>query len=196
MSQEAESEAGGARHLDREALEAGLDEIRRAPAERGRLEMIVRRPEAGTREVLAEGTLDPREGLVGDDWRRRGSRHTPDGSADPQMQLTVMSARAAALVAQARERWPLAGDQLYVDLDLSEANLPPGTRLALGDACIEVTAEPHAGCRKFVERFGLAAMKFVNSEVGRALHLRGVNARVVEPGTVRVGDAVTRLPKG
>lgn len=192
----AAADPNGARHLDQAELEAGLDEIRRAPAEQGRLELIVRRPAEGAREVLEQGALDLREGLVGDDWGRRGSRHMPDGSAHPEMQLTVMNARAAALVAQQRERWPLAGDQLYVDLDLSEANLPAGTRLALGDACIEVTAEPHAGCRKFVERFGLAAMKFVNSEVGRSLHLRGVNARVVEPGTIRVGDAVTRLPKG
>ena len=104
-----------------------------------------------------------------------------------------MSSRAAALVAGDRERWPLAGDQLYVDLDLSDENLPPGTRLALGSAVLEVTDEPHTGCKKFTARFGLDAMVFVNSPVGRALNLRGINARVVESGTVRVGDAVTKL---
>ena len=92
-------------------------------------------------------------------------------------------------MAQDRSRWHLAGDQLYVDLDLSEANLPPGTRLSIGSAVIEVTAEPHTGCSKFVERFGLDAMKFVNSRERKDLHLRGINARVVRPGVLRVGDS-------
>jgi MOSC domain-containing protein YiiM len=109
------------------------------------------------------------------------------------MQLNIMNARSTALVAQGRDRWPLAGDQLYVDLDLSGRNLPPGTRLALGTAVIEVTAIPHTGCSKFVSRFGAEAMKFVNSPVGRELNLRGICARVVEPGTVRAGDRVTKL---
>jgi hypothetical protein len=181
------------KHLSMEELEAGLDEIRRAPKDEGRLEMIVRRPETEQREVLDEGQLDPDEGLVGDNWKQRGSSSTDDGSAHPQMQINMMNARVAALVAQARDRWPLAGDQLYVDFDLSEENVPPGTRLAIGGAILEVTAIPHNGCKKFVARFGLDAMKFVNSPVGKELHLRGINAKVVHPGTIRVGDAVKKL---
>ena len=181
------------RHLTSEELEAGLDEIRRSPKDHGTLELIVRRPAVGEREVLAEGALDLERGLSGDTWSERGSSKSADGSAHPEMQLNVMNARAAALVAQSRERWPLAGDQLYLDLDLSADNLPPGTRLALGTAVIEVTPMPHTGCKKFVSRFGLEAMKFVNSPTGRDLHLRGVNARVVEPGTIRVGDRVSKL---
>lgn len=180
-------------HTSTEQLEAGLDHVRAAPRSAGVLELIVRRPEIGEREVLAEGVLDLVEGLVGDNWRSRGSRMTPDRSAHPDMQLNVMSARAVALVARERERWQLAGDQLYVELDLSEENLPPGTRLQIGEAVIEVTAQPHLGCKKFVERFGMDAMRMVNSEVGRALRLRGLNARVVEPGVIRAGDPVTRL---
>jgi hypothetical protein len=176
-----------------EELEAGLDEIRRSPKDGGVLELIVRRPLVDAREVLEEGELHLSEGLVGDSWKLRGSSRTPDGSAHPDMQLNVMNARAIALVARERHRWPLAGDQLYVDLDLSDENLPPGTRLSIGSAVIEVTPQPHTGCKKFVSRFGLDAMKFVNSPVGRRLRLRGLNARVVRPGRVRVGDAVKKL---
>src|SRR5439155_3630812 len=127
-------------------------------------------------------------GLVGDCWLERGSRASEDGSAHPEMQLTIMSARAVALIARTRERWPLAGDQLYVDLDLSADNLPPGTLLRVGAATIEITEKPHTGCGKFVRRFGVDAMRFVNTHVGRELNLRGIYARVVSPGTVRIGD--------
>ena len=183
-----------ARHLTTEELEAGLDEIRRAPAAEGVVELIVRRPAENEREVLEQATLDLAEGLVGDMWVRRGSKRTPDGSAHPDMQLTLMSTRVVDLVAAGdRARWALAGDQLYVELDLSEANLPPGTRLALGTAVIEVTAEPHTGCAKFVARFGADAHRFVNTKQHRHLRLRGLNAKVVEPGTVSAGDAIRKL---
>ena len=174
-------------------LEAGLDQIRQAPRDFGRLELIVRRPSVGAREILESGEFDVTHGLSGDTWIVRGSTRTPDGLRHPDMQLNVMSARAIALVAQSRERWALAGDQLYVDLDLSEQNLPAWTRLGLGSAIIEVTDQPHTGCAKFVQRFGLDAMKFVNSPVGRSLRLRGLNARVVQPGTARPGDTVRKL---
>ena len=179
--------------LSMEALEAGLPFIRESPRDRGALRLIVRRPGVDAREVLAIGELSVEEGLVGDTWRLRGSSRSADGRAHPDMQLNIMNARAAALVAQRDDRWPLAGDQLYVDLDLSGDNLPPWTRLSIGSAVIEVTDQPHTGCRKFVDRFGLDAMKLVNSPVGRALNLRGINARVVEPGTIRVGDVVRKL---
>ena len=181
------------RQLTIDELVAGLDGIREAPADGGVLEMIVRRPAVGVRETLEEGELDPAAGLVGDTWSSRGSRRTADGSPHPAMQINVMSARVVALLAQDRSSWPLAGDQLFVDLDLSEANLPAGTRLAIGDAVIEVTAEPHTGCGKFAARFGVDATKFVNSRERRDLHLRGINARVVRPGVLRVGDAVSKL---
>jgi hypothetical protein len=183
----------GPRHPSIDELEAGLDEIRRSPKDGGALALIVRRPATGKREELTEGRLDLVDGLVGDNWRARGSNRTPDGSAHPEMQLNLMNARAAALVAQGRDRWKLAGDQLYVDLDLGLDNLPPGTRLAVGTAVIEITCVPHLGCKKFTARFGLAATKFVNSEEGKALRMRGVNAKVVAAGDIRVGDVARKV---
>jgi len=182
-----------AKHLTTEELEAGLGGIHQSPKDVGVLEMIVRRPVTEQREVLTEAELDPAEGLVGDNWRSRGSSATADGTAHPDTQLNIMNARAIALIAQAKERWSLAGDQLFVDLDLSGDNLPPGTRLALGSAVVEVTPPPHSGCKKFTARFGLDAMKFVNSAVGKQLHLRGINAKVVQAGVIRVGDAVKKI---
>jgi hypothetical protein len=180
-------------HRTTEELVAALDDLRSAPADVGVVHLVVRRPENGDREVLDEGELDRAEGLVGDNWSTRGSRLTADGAAHPGMQLNVINVRFSTLVAVDPARRILAGDQLHVDLDLSEANLPPGTRLALGQAVIEVTPEPHRGCAKFVERFGRDAMRFVNSPIGRELRLRGLNARVVEPGTVRPGDEIRKL---
>lgn len=181
------------KHLTMAELEAGLDEIRRSPKDEGVLELIVRRPDVGEREVLEECELHPLEGLVGDSWKKRSSSRTRDGSPHPDMQLNIMNARAIALVAQDKDRWQLAGDQLFIDIDLSDENLPAGTRLALGSAVIEVTALPHTGCKKFVSRFGLDAMKFVNSPVGKRLHLRGINAKVVQPGVIRVGCVAKKI---
>jgi hypothetical protein len=181
------------RHLTTAELDAGLDEIRRSPADDGIVELVVARPDVGERALLEQGRLDLTVGLVGDNWLVRGNRHRADGSADPEAQLNVINARVSRLVAVDPARRPLAGDQLHVDLDLSVANLPPGTRLALGTAVIEVTPPPHTGCAKFVERFGREAMRFVNSPVGRGLRLRGLNARVVEPGTVSPGDTIRKV---
>ena len=174
-------------------LEAGLAEIRRAPATTGVLALIVRRPAVDAREVLESGELDESAGLVGDTWNVRPSRRSDDGGPHPDMQLNVMSARAVALFAGPVERWPLAGDQLYVDLDLSETNLAPGARIALGGAVIEVTEQPHTGCAKFASRFGRDALSFVNRSPGRELRLRGLNAKVVRGGTITRGDTVTKL---
>lgn len=181
------------RHLTTAELEAGLDWIRQSPKAQGTLDLIVRRPQVEAREILTTGELDRQVGLVGDNWQARPSSRSADGLAHPDMQLNVMNSRAIDLIAQDRERWQLAGDQLFVDLDLSEENLPPGTRLALGTAIIEVTDQPHTGCQKFVSRFGVEAMKFVNSPVGKELHLRGICAKVVQPGVLKTGDVVKKL---
>jgi MOSC domain-containing protein YiiM len=181
------------RHVRRAELEAGLDHIRASPADKGLLELVVRRPEVGEREVVAAGELTASDGLVGDMWQRRGSRDHVKGAANVDRQVTVMNSRCIALLAQDPRRWALAGDQLYVDLDLSVANLPVGTQLAIGSALVEVTAEPHLGCGKFQQRFGWDAVLFVNSRTGRELRLRGLSARVVTPGAIRTGAAVRRL---
>jgi hypothetical protein len=179
------------RHLDAAELNAGLDHVLCSPRDGGEVRMLVRRPTPRERELLTEASLDLVDGLVGDNWRTRGSRHTVDGSADPDAQITIMNIRVAELVAGPEPgSAAMAGDQLYVDLDLSIDNLPPGTLLSIGDCVLEVSAKPHTGCAKFVERFGAEAMRFVNSPIGRPLRLRGMNARVVVPGTLRVGDRV------
>jgi MOSC domain-containing protein YiiM len=179
-------------HLTMEQLEASLDHLRQSPKDNGVLELIVTRPDVETREVLCEGQLDVELGLVGDNWSMRGSRKH-GGLPDPDMQLNIMNSRVVALVAQMQERWQLAGDQLFLNMDLSKANLPVGQQLTFGSAVIEVTAPPHLGCHKFVSRFGMDAMKFVNSEVGKELCLRGINARVVQSGVVRVGDIAQKV---
>ena len=179
--------------LDADELEAGLPKILASPKDRGTVDMIVRRPDVGEREVLDTGELDIAEGLVGDNWHRRGSGQTDDGTAHPDMQLNLMNSRVIALVAQAGDRWALAGDQFFVDLDLARENLPAGTRLEMGSAVIEVSAVPHLGCRKFAARFGLEAMKFVNSRHGKELCLRGINAKVVKAGRVDTGDRIRRV---
>ena len=173
------------------SAQTGLDVVRGAPRDAGILELIVRRPAVDEREVVGEAVFDLDEGLVGDNWSSRGRSGGRPANRDAQ--VTVMSSRAAKLAAGTRDRWPLAGDQLYVDLDLSGENLPPGTRLAVGTAVLEVTAEPHTGCKKFAARFGLETLEFFNAPDGRALNLRGINTRVVQPGTVRSGDAVRKL---
>jgi hypothetical protein len=180
-------------HASLDTLEAGLEEILASPRDAGTLRLIVRRPRINEREVLEQGDLTVSEGLVGDNWNQRVSGHTPDQLPDFDAQLNVMNARVIALIAQLPERWALAGDQLFIDLDLSAENAPPGTRLALGTAVLEVTSQPHTGCGKFAKRFGVDATKFVNSPTGRRLRLRGVCARVVQPGTVRVGDIVQKV---
>ena len=182
-----------AKHLTTAELEQGLENILASPKDKGVLDLIVRRPDVDARETLTEGRLDGDQGLVGDNWLSRGSRHLPDGAADPEMQLNIMNSRVAALVAGTPERRELAGDQLFLDLDLSDENLPAGTRLSIGEAVVEVTEPPHTGCKKFAERFGKDAIVFVNSGRGKELNFRGINARVVEPGVIRVGDVARKL---
>lgn len=180
-------------HLTTPALEAGLENIRNSPKEHGVLDMIVRRPEVDAREVVEEGKLDPAVGLVGDNWQARPSSRSADGKAHPDMQINIMNSRVAALVAQNKDRWQLAGDQLFVDLDLSAENVPPGTKIAIGAAVLEATDQPHTGCKKFSGRFGADALKFINSPAGKELQMRGICAKVVQGGEIRPGDPVKKI---
>ena len=180
-------------HLSIKELEAGLDHIRQSPRDDGTLLRIVRRPDVDEREVVQEAEINLEEGLVGDNWKTLPSSHRPDGSLNRNAQITLMNSRAVALLAQSEDRWALAGDQLYANLDLSAENLPPGTQLAIGSAIIAVTAEPHTGCKKFAMRYGTDATKFVNSPEGKRLHLRGVNTTVIQAGVIRTGDIVKKL---
>jgi hypothetical protein len=171
-------------------FDAQLDHVRAAPADEGRLEFIVRRPPAeGEREILEEAHLDLDLGLLGDRWAARDDRTPIYMTA----QLTLINTRVLAAIEPDRARWPLAGDQLYVDMDLSADNLPAGSRLAIGSAIIEVSETPHTGCAKFSARFGGDALRWINSPVGRAYRMRGMNARIVEPGTVRAGDSIRKV---
>ena len=181
------------KYLTTEEIEAGLDYIRQSPKDMGILQLIVRRPQISEREVLEIGELNTEVGLVGDTCNIRPSSRTSDGTPHPEMQINIINSRTIDLLAQDESRWKLAGDQLYLDLDLSAENLPPGTQISIGSAILEVTAQPHTGCKKFIERFGLEAMKFVNSAVGRELNMRGINAKVVLSGTIKKGDLVRKV---
>lgn len=178
------------RHLTNEEISDSIKHVLDAPKDNGVLELIVRRPAVNKREVIENGVLQIENGLVGDNWLTRGSLRTDNGLGHPEMQLNLMNYRFGLLIAGSRERVPLAGDQLFVDLDLSEDNVPAGTRLSIGEAVIEVTTIPHLGCKKFVERFGIDAMKFANSDFGRKHHLRGINAKVIRSGSIKTGDMI------
>src|ERR1041385_789128 len=181
------------KHLTTAELEAALDHLRQTPKDDGVLHLIVARPDVDEREVLDEAELHVTDGLIGDNWKVRGSRKTPDGSAHPEMQINIMNSRVTALVAQEKDRWPLAGDQLYIEMDLSKENLPAGSRIAVGSAVLEVSPLPHTGCHKVVARFGQEAMQFVNSDLGKQMCLRGINAKVVQGGIVKVGQTAKKI---
>jgi hypothetical protein len=181
-------------HLTMAEIEAAVAEAGPSPADNGSLEMIVIRPEDEQRQVLDQAQLDPEEGLIGDNWRARGSRRTDDGGAHPDMQITLMNSRIIGTLAGDRDRWPLAGDQLFVDIDVSSENLPVGQRFTVGEALLEITAIPHTGCAKFTERYGSAAIRYVNSPEGRAARRRGVYAKVIRAGSIRTGDKVEKTP--
>ena len=182
-----------ATHLTTPELKTKLIDAGKSPQDHGTLAMIVCRPESGQRSVLERADLDVEEGLIGDNWRMRGSRHTEDGSAHPEMQIAIMNSRIIQAIARDQSQWPLAGDQLYIDLDISFENLPVGQRIAIGSAVLEITPYPHHGCKKFSERFGHDAIRYVNDPEAKDLRRRGVYARVVQAGTIYVGDSVNKL---
>lgn len=181
-------------HRSTAAIEAALAAAGPSPADNGSVELIVCRPQVDERCQLDSAELHPDAGVVGDSWAARGSRSTANGHANPAVQLTLMNSRIIAALAPDRAEWLPAGDQLFVDLDLSEANLPPGTRLQIGAAVVEVSSIPHTGCAKFTERYGVDAIRFVNGPDGLQQRRRGLNARVLQAGVVRPGDTVTKLP--
>jgi MOSC domain-containing protein YiiM len=180
-------------HLALADLEAGLENIRNSPRDQSVLDLIVSRPEEDAREVMELADLDTEVGLVGDTWQDRPSARSGDGKAHPDMQITIMNSRVAALVAQDRERWQLSGDQLFIDLDLSVENMAPGTRISVGSAILEATDQPHTGCKKFAARFGADALKLISSPEGKELRLRGMNTKVVQSGEIKPGDPVKKL---
>ena len=181
------------KHLSTPDLEAGLEQIRNSPKNQSVLDMIVSRPEEDAREIMELADLDVVVGLVGDTWQDRPSARSGDGKAHPDMQITLMNSRVADLVAQSKERWPLSGDQLFADLDLSKTNVPSGTRISVGKAVLEATDQPHTGCKKFASRFGVDALKFISSPATEVLQLRGINLKVVEGGEIKPGDIVKKL---
>ena len=179
-------------NLSYDELQQALGHIQDSPTDAGLIEMIVVRPNVDERSIESSAELVVGEGLVGDNYVARGNARTPDGLAHPEAQVTIMNSRVIDTVCNGeRERWPLAGDQFLVDMDLSDANLPPGTRLSLGTAVLEVSEKPHTGCAKFAQRFGLDAAKWINSDP--ELKLRGINAQVVVAGTCSVGDVITKV---
>ena len=184
---------GVTRHISREELEAGLANIEDSPKDQGLLEGIVIRPGVDERRLVTTGELSPEGGVHGDRWVHGCWMSLPDGRPHPDVQVSIMNARTIALIARQKERWPLSGDNLFIDLDLSDSNLRCGRRLAIGTAVLEVTAVPHGPCGKFVERYGKAAAQFVQSRAGKRLHLRGIYAKIVTAGKVRVGDVVTKV---
>ena len=176
-------------HLSPADLEVGMGAVRTSPRDTGVVELIVIRPGIDERIVLPEVEVDAEGGLAGDSWRERGSRNTEDGSADPGEQVTVMNSRFARLISATEDRVPLAGDQLYMDLDLSWGNLPTGTLLEFPAVTLQVTDVPHTGCAKFRARFGMDALRLTNTTEGKDLRLRGINTTVVRAGMLRSGES-------
>lgn len=180
-------------HFTLDELNACLPDIRQSPLNEGELKLIVRRPAVDAREELDVAELSTEIGLVGDNWQVKPSSSMPNGEPHPLKQITIMNARSIQTIAGTKERWKLAGDQFFVDMNLGYDNLPPGTHLQLGTAILKVSEPPHRGCKKFAERFGVDAMRFVNSDAGRELNLRGINCSVIQPGRAKTGDKLVRI---
>ena len=176
-----------------EHLQTQLNHIQESPKDTGSVLLIVRRPATEERELISQGRLIPASGLEGDNWRERGSTSMPDGSANPEAEITLMNTRVIQALTQDETRWALAGDQFFVDFDLSEENIPAGTRLALGSAIVEVSPLPHNGCKKFSERFGVDALKFISMAENKPMRMRGINAKIIQAGDVKQGDLIRKV---
>ncbi len=180
-------------HFTLEDLYTKLEHIQQSPKDSGRVELIVRRPTTEEREVTTQGRLIPSAGLEGDNWRARGSTSMPDGSANPEAEITLMNTRVIQALTQDETRWSLAGDQFFVDFDLSEENIPAGSRLVIGSAIVEVSPLPHNGCKKFSARFGVDALKFISMAENKPLRMRGINAKIIQAGEVKQGDLIRKV---
>jgi MOSC domain-containing protein YiiM len=172
-----------AHHRSLAELDAGFHALTTLPpTDSGRVALIVRRRQDGVRETPSRVQLSPEEGVPGDGWSRRPPR-------DPDAQLAVMRRDVAELIANGQPL-TLFGDNLFVELDLSAANLPVGSRLRLGEAEAVVTAKPHNGCRKFNGRFGQDALRFVQQRPTRDQNFRGIYWKTIASGEVAVGDPI------
>ncbi len=181
------------RHLSREELEAALPETLPSPADNGTLDAIIVRPDKGERLDVNSVRISLAGGLEGDHWAKGCWMSTEAGEPHPDVQICMMNSRFINLIAGSRDNWPPAGDNFFVDLDLGPDNLQPGQKLAVGSAIVEITDTPHLGCDKFIERYGRDACVFVNTGEGKRLRLRGIYARVVQDGTVSVGDRLVKV---
>ena len=179
--------------MNTEQIVGGMSHVTASPADGGRLELIIVRPAEGERVLPESVRVSPEQGVEGDKWRHSRGHDTPDDGPDPRTQVTLMNARILRLISGEEGRMPLAGDNLIVDLDLSDENIAPGQRLSVGEAVLEVTEVPHNGCGAFLDRYGKDAVKFVNSPEGKRLHLRGLHAKVITAGVVSVGDEVRKV---
>lgn len=182
-----------AKYLTTEQIEAGLSHILASPQDQGTLEAIVIRPEENERELRKLVYLTPECGVEGDRWATSSSLRLADGRPDPRVQVSLMNFRILRMIAGDEDRMCLAGDNLIVDLDLREANVPVGQKLAIGEAVVQVTEVPHTGCKKFANRYGEDATRFINAAERKSLHLRGLYARVLQAGTVQVGDVIRKV---
>jgi MOSC domain-containing protein YiiM len=181
------------KHRSFAELQQGLPFILAAPQDDGVLRSIVERPSHGERLTPKASEVSLARGVHGDHWEKGCWRTTEDGKPDPDVQICIMSARCIELIAGSIENWPPAGDNLFIDMDLTPANMPPGQRFAIGTALFEITGVPHNGCDQFIARFGRDAVLFVNTGDGKRLRLRGIYARVIKDGRIAAGDRVAKL---
>ena len=180
-------------HPSLDILEAGLEHIRNSPTDNGLLHMIVVRPEKKQRSTPEHCLLSSKGGAEGDHWAKGCWKSLPDGSPDPDVQITIMNSRCLELISSSPSQWPLAGDNLIADLDLGVHNLKPGQKLSVGTTILEITAVPHTGCDNFKVRFGLDSLKFVSTKAGKELRLRGIYARIIQDGEIRIGDRLKKV---